>query len=283
MRGPVAVLNEADQIIQRVADIASRRLLLEARVVAVTRDRSYDQDGKLRFGRKGNGATEGIGTGSSVTSSLTNELANISQGTTNLYGAAISKLNLDVVMGLLESYGTTYELMHPMMELMDRQRATLIDGRNEKYFVIQSTSTTGTATTTSASVDERSQFVGLQFSASAQISEDASEPHTVSLQIPITSIVKTVDIPNPNYDGTNGSPTSGKAPIAATRLIDQKVRIRDGEIKVIGGLTRTLAVDNESGLPVVREVSGLGKLFNTEGITYEQVEFVVLLQVKKLI
>jgi type II secretory pathway component GspD/PulD (secretin) len=70
--------------------------------------------------------------------------------------------------------------------------------------------------------------------------------------------------------------------VASTRLIDQKVRIRDGEIKVIGGLTRTLATDNESGLPIIRQISGLGKLFNTEGITYEQVEFVVLLQVKRL-
>jgi type II secretory pathway component GspD/PulD (secretin) len=286
MRGPLAALNQADQIIQRVADIASRRLLLEARVVAVTRDRSYDQDGKLRFGRRGNGATVGVGSGGSITSSLSNELASIassaSGASTSLYGVSVQKLNLDVVMGMLESYGTTYELMHPMMELMDRQRATLIDGRNEKYFVIQSTSTTGTATTTASSVEERDQFVGLQFSASAQISDDPNEPHTISLQIPITSIVKTVDIPNPNYDGTNGSPTSGQAPVAATRLIDQKVRIRDGEIKVIGGLTRTLATDNESGLPIIRQISGLGKLFNTEGITYEQVEFVVLLQVKRL-
>jgi type II secretory pathway component GspD/PulD (secretin) len=286
MRGPLNALNQADQIIQRVADIASRRLLLEARVVAVTRDRSYDQDGKLRFGRRGNGATTSIGSGSSITSAISNELASITSSaagaSTNLYGISVQKLNLDAVMGMLESYGTTYELMHPIMELMDRQRATLIDGRNEKYFIIQSTSTTGTATTTSASVDERDQFVGLQFSASAQISDDPNEPHTISLQIPITSIVKTVDIPNPNYDGTNGSPISGQAPVASTRLIDQKVRIRDGEIKVIGGLTRTLATDNESGLPIIRQISGLGKLFNTEGITYEQVEFVVLLQVKRL-
>jgi type II secretory pathway component GspD/PulD (secretin) len=295
MRAPLAVLNEADQIIQRVADIASRRLMLEARVVAVTRDRGYSQNGKLSTGAGAtnhdgttgadtpDGVISSLASGSSVTAALTRQLAAISSGNTSLYGLSFKSPNLDVVMGLLENYGTTYELMHPVMELMDRQRATLIDGRNEKYFVIQSTSTTSTATTTSNSVDERSQFVGLQFSASAQIADSSQDLNTISLQIPITSIVKNVDIPNPNFTGAAGtSASSGQAPVVSTRLIDQQVRIRDGEIKVIGGLTRTVAVDTESGLPVVRELTGIGKLFNNENITYEQVEFVVLLQVKRL-
>ena len=75
---------------------------------------------------------------------------------------------------------------------------------------------------------------------------------------------------------------AGVAPIANTRLIDQKVRIRDGEIKVIGGLTKTVAVDSESGVPLIRDIPALGKLANEEGITFEEVEFVVLLQVKRL-
>jgi type II secretory pathway component GspD/PulD (secretin) len=75
---------------------------------------------------------------------------------------------------------------------------------------------------------------------------------------------------------------AGVAPIANTRLIDQKVRVRDGEIKVIGGLTKTVAVDSESGVPLFRDITALGKLANNEGISYENVEFVVLLQVKRL-
>ena len=76
--------------------------------------------------------------------------------------------------------------------------------------------------------------------------------------------------------------TSATVPIANTRLIDQKVRIRDGEIKVIGGLTKTIAVDTESGMPLIRDIPALGKLANQEGIQYENVEFVILLQVRRL-
>lgn len=278
MKAPRSVLDEANEIIQRVQDIASRRLLLEARVLAVSRTRNFDQQSRLRVGgNQDNTSLSGSFIGS-ITSALTRDLATYDAANLATVGGISAKSdNLDAVVGMLEKYGTTYELMHPMMELMDRQRATLIDGRNEKYFILKSTTTTGTATSTSSDVEERNQFLGLQFSASAQVSDNTGEPHTIALQIPITSLAKTVNVPS----GTSGT-VAGVAPIANTRLIDQKVRIRDGEIKVIGGLTKTVAVDSESGVPIIRDIPALGKLANEEGISYEEVEFVVLLQVKRL-
>lgn len=279
MRAPRAVLDEANEIIQRVEDIASRRLLLEARVLAVSRTRSFDQQARLRLGQSKDGVTTSGGFTGSITAAISGVLADFNAANlSTVGGVAVKSKNLDAVMGLLENYGTTYELMHPMMELMDRQRATLIDGRNEKYFVVKSdTSTSSSGATTSTDVEERNQFLGLQFSATAQISDNPGDPHTVSLQIPITSLAKTVNIPT----GISGT-IAGVAPVANTRLIDQKVRIRDGEIKVIGGLTKTIAVDNESGIPLLRDIPAIGKLANEEGISYENVEFVILLQVRRL-
>lgn len=288
MRAPRAVLDEANDIIQKVEDIASRRLLLEARVLAVTRTRNFDQQSKFAVGGQTAEARRFPGQddithysssfSGSVTAALARDLASYTGANlSTIGGISIVGQNLEAIVGLLEQYGTTYELMHPMMELMDRQRATLIDGKNEKYFVVKSTTTTGTATSTASDVEERSQFLGLQFSASAQISDSVGEPHTISLQLPITSLAGTVNIPT----GVSGT-IAGVAPIANTRLIDQKVRIKDGEIKVIGGLTKTVAVDSESGLPVLRDIPALGKLANEEGIQFENVEFVVLLQVKRL-
>jgi hypothetical protein len=285
MRAAQSVLEEANEIIQRTENIANRRILLEARVLAVSRNRNYDQKGSLRFANANPGDNGiGIGAPGSIASTLSSLLSRNSMtgfgstaGSLSLGGVRVANNNLDAVVGLLERYSTTYQLMHPVMELMDRQRATLIDGTNEKYFIVKSTTTTGTATSTATDVEERSQFLGLQFSASAQISDDPTEPHTISLQIPITSSDRNVAIPG----GVSGT-DAGVAPIANTRLIDQKVRIRDGEIKAIGGLTTTVATDAESGLPVLRDVPVLGKLGNEENIAYRQVEFVILLQVRRL-
>ncbi|RYG61752.1 MAG: hypothetical protein EON60_02400 [Alphaproteobacteria bacterium] len=274
MRAPRAVLDEANEIITRVADVASRRLLLEARVLAVSRTRNFNQMANFQVGRRDNGTTTATSYNGSVTAALNNALATFTGGSnmSTIGGVVVRNNNLDAIIALLENYGTTYELMHPMMELMDRQRATLIDGRNEKYYIPNTETVTGTATSSSQSFEERNQFLGLQFSATAQISDSPDEPHTVSLQIPITSLAKEIIMPS----------TSATVPIANTRLIDQKVRIRDNEIKVIGGLTKTIAVDTESGIPLIRDIPALGKLANQEGIQYENVEFVILLQVRRL-
>lgn len=279
MRGSRAVLEQANEVIRRVQDIASRRILLEARVLAVTRRRNFDQKGKIGagFGDPNENDNFGIATQGSITATIADEIASLSDSGTGTGGLLYRSKNLDAIVSLLERYGTTYELMHPMLELMDRQRATLIDGRNEKYFIVQTTTDSET-NSTSSGVQERNQFLGLQFSAAAQVSGDPETPHTISLQIPITSQAGTVAIPLGDASGS----TAGVAPIANTRLIDQKVRVRDGEIKVIGGLTKTLAVDTEKGIPLLREIPAFGKLANEESLTYEQVEFVVLLQVRRL-
>lgn len=283
MQASQAALESANEIITRTESIANRRLMLEARVLAVSRNRNFDQKGAIR-GANANPDRSSLGLGApgSIASTLSTILSRgiitdfgSTTGGASLAGISFANNNLDAVVGLLERFSTTYQLMHPVMELMDRQRATLIDGTNEKYFIVKSNSTTGTATTTSTDVEERTQFLGLQFSASAQIADDPTEPHTVSLQIPITSSDRSVQIP-----GTVSN--TGVAPIANTRLIDQKVRIRDGEIKAIGGLTTTVATDSESGLPVFRDIPIVGKLGNEQNIQYRQVEFVILLQVRRL-
>lgn len=284
MRAAQSALEEANEIIQRTENIANRRIMLEARVLAVSRNRNFDQKGSLRVANANPGSNSfGFGAPGSIASTLSSVLTRNAvsgfgtAGDAALGGFRFANNNLDAVVSLLERYSTTYQLMHPVMELMDRQRATLIDGTNEKYFIVKSTTTTGTATSTASDVEERSQFLGLQFSASAQIADDPSEPHTISLQIPITSSDRNVRIPG----GVSGT-DAGVAPIANTRLIDQKVRIRDGEIKAIGGLTTTVATDAESGLPIFRDIPLVGKLGNEENIAYRQVEFVILLQVRRL-
>ena len=163
--------------------------------------------------------------------------------------------------------------MQPTVEVMDRQRAVMIDGRNEKYFLVEtSTETTTSGNLTSTSVEQKTQFVGIQFSVAAQIA-DVGEAHTLHVQVPITEIDRFVVVP----DGSGS-----EVPIVTTRVIDQKVRLRDGQVKVVGGITRTLALDKESGVPLMRNMPVGGVFLGDEDITFENVEFIVLLQAKRL-
>ncbi|MCP4355829.1 MAG: hypothetical protein GY793_09420 [Proteobacteria bacterium] len=288
MQAPKRVLEKADDIINKLEEIASRRLLVEARILAVAKTRSYDRgtDFTLMDNIKGTKAAIGFSSdtalrdGTDSVTSAVNNLLNGAAGSAVAGGAlALHSSSLDAVVRFVQSFGTTYQLMKPTLEIMDRQKSTLIDGRNEKYFVRNATlDTSGDIPLVTTEAKERVQFIGIQFSVSAQIAEDEGGLHTVALQIPITEISGYVTLENQAGTFT----MKDIIPIATTRVIDQKVRIRDDEIKVIGGLTRTIAVDKETGVPLLKEVPVAGDAFSEESVTYEEAEFIVLLQVKKL-
>ncbi len=295
MRAPQSTIDEADEIVKRIQDIASRRLMVEARVIAVAKTRDFESGARFgtsveslgEAGRVGLGYEPGVNSftqqmsnidaNGNFISSITGRIAQLIDTSGGVFTHRGS--NLDAAVRLVESFGTTYQLMQPTIEVMDRQTATLIDGRNERYFIREGSVETDDSgiTTRNVTSNERVQFVGLQFSVTAQVAEEG-DAHTVSLQIPMTDIVRFESITN-TFDGED---FTDRIPIATTRLIDQKVRVRDGEVKVIGGLTRTVAVDNESGIPLLKDLPVAGKALSEEDISYEEVEFLVLLQVRRL-
>ncbi|MBI1363770.1 MAG: hypothetical protein GC134_07270 [Proteobacteria bacterium] len=293
MRAPASVLRTADEIVNHVQDVAGRRLLVEARVIAVTRTRGYDQAGDVGANLEPDRdsiiplgytpiiqALRGNQAGA-VNVSLTSAIARLVTGNVATGGGffGYSDPNIDAVLNFIEKYTTTYSVMNPTVEVMDRQKVTLIDGFNDIYFISQSETipNSGGDPIVNITKEQHEVFFGVQFSVTAQIS-DGDEPHTVHIQVPITEQQTTRDL----QQNFGGSSQTDHIPIANTRLIDQKVRVRDGEIKVVGGLNRRLAVDAESGVPFLRGIPALGNAFQEKQIRYTDVEFIVLMQVKRL-
>lgn len=287
MQAPRHVLDAADALIKRTEEIASRRLLIEARIIAVNRDRSFSQgsDGAARIdsGNKsdisfGFGGA-GLDTGGEFELAPNESIAGFLGGLGGAGGAlGIRDSSIQGIINFLETFTTTYQLMQPTMEVMDRQKAVMIDGRNDVFFIRESQVITGEGdAVNNVTATERRQFEGIQFAVTAQIS-DENEPHTIHLQIPITEIIGTEVLEQSFGDDE----FEDQIPVVNTRIIDQKVRARDGEVKVVGGLTRTMAVDRESGVPLLRGIPVAGKLINEETVRFEEVEFLVLLQARRI-
>lgn len=282
VQAPRDVLDSADALIKRTEEIASRRLFVEARIMAVSKTRGFKQGaniaGSITTGHRSNIAL-GFDQTTPVVGPPTDNIAGLLANIAEQGGILGFRDNsIQGMVTFLESFTTSYQLMQPTLEVMDRQKAILIDGRNDVFFVRESeviASDGGNIVNTTA--QERYQFEGIQFAITAQIA-DGEQPHTVQIQIPITEIVAQ----KPLVQNFNGTQFSDDIPVVNTRVIDQKVRIRDNEVKVIGGLTRTMAVDAESGVPLLRGIPIAGKALNEENITYEDVEFLVLLQVHRI-
>lgn len=66
--------------------------------------------------------------------------------------------------------------------------------------------------------------------------------------------------------------------ITSKRTIDTTVLVDDGEVIILGGLTRDKVSNNHTGVPFLRKIPGLGKLFSSETKSYEKQNLLVFLR-----
>jgi general secretion pathway protein D len=72
----------------------------------------------------------------------------------------------------------------------------------------------------------------------------------------------------------NGNPV----PITTDREADAKVAVRDGEMIVLGGFIKSKTTSTKSGVPILRDIPLLGRLFETSYDSDERSELIVLLR-----
>ena len=162
MKAPQTVLDSAEEVIRRVEDIASRRLLVEARIIAVSKDHTFEKGGNIS-GKAGEfvGGTHGGKNELNVASELSKAILG---GFSNesAFGSSLGFIGNDLKAAVryAESFGTTYQLMKPTIEVMDRQRAVMIDGRNEVYFIGTREDDDDPDTTDPVTYSDKYQFCG---------------------------------------------------------------------------------------------------------------------------
>lgn len=76
---------------------------------------------------------------------------------------------------------------------------------------------------------------------------------------------------NPTSTGVSSSPT------IATKKVDTKLSIRDGATVLLGGLMSTSDTKNDSGIPLLKDIPGLGQLFRTNSDQIIKTELIVLI------
>jgi len=71
--------------------------------------------------------------------------------------------------------------------------------------------------------------------------------------------------------GVNTSPT------ITTRKVDTKLSIRDGTTVLLGGMMRTSDTKSNTGIPLLKDIPGIGPLFGSTGDTVDKTELIVLI------
>jgi len=166
-----------------------------------------------------------------------------------------------VVMNMLSTYGSTKVLTRPRIVVVNKEEAKILVGTREAY--ITSTQSQGQSTTlTSESV----QFidVGLKLAVVPTIGADGFitmkiKPEVSSVQSTLTTSAGTV------------------VPIVATSQSESVVKVKDGNMLIIAGLSREESDKNDSGLPGLSRLPILGHLFSTRGREKKKSELVIFI------
>ena len=180
----------------------------------------------------------------------------------------------DVRLELLETFGTVKVLSSPRLSVLNNQTAMLKVVEEVVYFLVDSTTTEYddrkqariTATTTPQSVS-----VGMVMSVTPQIS--AGGEITLNVRPTISGISGFKDDPNPSLGDI-----PNRVPQIRTREIESMLRLRSGEIAVLGGLMED-RVDHDTGrIPLLGDLPVLGELFTRRDNAVRRTELLIFLR-----
>lgn len=213
----------------------------------------------------GSGTTTTAG-GTTTTTTSTNSglvaLSQIGRLSTNDFSVNLPGAFLNAVL----NDRTTKVLQNPQVRTVDNKKATLRIGDRYPYATGSFSSGiggVGAGGGFSAGVQTQFQFaeVGVNVDITPKI--HGNEEISLRIEVEVSNIRDQVDI------------GGLRQPVIGQRKIGEDIRIKEGEVNLMGGLMSTNNSRNLSGLPWLVSLPGLGWLFGTEGTDKSQSELLI--------
>ncbi|MEG3638722.1 pilus (MSHA type) biogenesis protein MshL [Magnetococcus sp. PR-3] len=178
----------------------------------------------------------------------------------------------------LAKFGNTKVLSSPKIMALNNQTAVLKVVDNTVFFTVEaqagSTSNASGGTDTTALINTRVHTVpvGLVMSVTPQISAD--DVVTLNVRPTISSISRWVKDPNPHL--TSGD--ENLIPEIQVKEMESILRVHSGQITVMGGLMQDKLTKNDSGLPLISRVPGIGGMFGYKEKSVSKTELVIFMR-----
>ena len=184
--------------------------------------------------------------------------------------------NVSVAVSLLESFGTVKVLSSPKLSVLNNQTAFLKVVDNRIYFNIGVQITPGTLgvppivtyTSTPATVP-----VGFVMSVTPSIDETGMV--MMDVRPTISRIIDYVNDPNPALAQAR---VVSQIPEIQTREIESLMRVKSGDIAVMGGLMQDNTNNTSDEVPGLGRIPWVGNLFKYKNNTHTKSELVIFLR-----
>ncbi len=250
---------------------AAAQVLIEAKVVEVELDKEFQS------GIDWNLIQQNIGSGNwDIASNFGPDI-----DSSNIVRFALNPndpdANINAVLNLTERFGTTRTLSSPRLHAINNQPAVLTFAENRVFFEVDverepdTIDANGVRTPGQTTVNtQRSTIpIGIIMTILPSINLDANEV-TLSVRPTLTRQVAEVVDPGSAYASEIliDDPTerfTNTIPVVEVRELDSIMRLRSGQVMVIGGLMEQVNGNTDNGIPFLSEIPFVGNLF--KGVT----------------
>ena len=280
-------------IVSQVSSASVRQVLLEATVVEIQLSNQYRQGVEWGLFNPNEQNASNLGfqilqAGNSAAGTvLTNTEGGLVASATGLTtGGFINGLfssgTVQAAVSFLDKFGDTRVVSSPRVSTLNGQVALLQVVRDEVFFEIkvevsQAIAAPGQGETVSSpfvaeTVTATTLPIGFSMTVFPQISADGTVILTVRPSI--TRLVRVARSP------VTSSGTSLQVPVTSVKEIESIILLNDGQTAVLGGLIEDRSGDEESGIPGLGRIPGLGNLFKKQDQTTNRFEYVIFVSAR---
>jgi MSHA type pilus biogenesis protein MshL len=260
-----AQLEQVEIFIRTFESSIQRQVLIEAKIVEVNLDRSFEFGIDWNVLARAGTSSLSIRTTSPPLTSPTGAAGRVEFTLSGGPG------EITAVLNALSSQGDVRVLSSPRVSALNNQRAVFDVTTGEIVFTLNRTpvlSAAGTPTGQFISEVTPTQVnVGIVLDVLPQIGADNTV--TMNIRPVVTSVARTATF---TADGNTFS-----APVIDTRESDTMARLRASETIIIGGLMQTRREKVQSGIPGLRSIPLLGRLFTSYKDVERKAELVIFL------
>ena len=245
-------------LLDRVLASARRQVLIEATIVEVELDDRFR--GGVDFSRVFGDAT------------IESSLLGGNLGAPPFAGLSIPDLSLTV--RLLGEFGDVRVLSTPLVMALNNQTAIVKIAENRVFFTSEvRTETNETSVERNVQTKLHTVPVGLILLVTPSVAAD--DEIILTVRPTVTRESGFVVDPNPELAAAG---VVSRIPEIAVREIESVLRLRSGEVAVLGGLMREEAREDTTGIPLLSRLPGIGAVFRYRDRIRDKTELIVFLR-----
>jgi len=184
-----------------------------------------------------------------------------------------SKYDVNATVKLLNQFGNAKVLSSPKLMVLNNQTALLKVVDNRVYFTVSVETDTleGGTITRTIETEIHTVPVGLVMSVTPHVSPENMV--TLNVRPTISRILRFVQDPNPDLVNIESL-----IPEVSVREIESMLRIKNGDVAVIGGLMQDTRSNSTDGVPGLSKMDYIGDLFSYKDNEISKSELVIFLK-----